>query len=162
MSSSKDFTVKRTFNTSLDQAWNAWIEPAIVKQWWGPTGFTGTVADMDFRKGGTSLVAMRAPKEWGGQEMFNTWEYTDIKPKEQFVYVSRFTDKDRNQFDPVKAGLTPGIPKEVLNTNTFKDLGDGRIELTILEKGYTTQEAADLAKMGLEQCLDKMEAALRG
>ncbi len=40
---------------------------------WNPEGFTCSVARMDVREGGTSLVRMRAPKEFGGQDMFSTW-----------------------------------------------------------------------------------------
>ena len=46
------------------------------------------------------------------------------------------------------------------NVNTFMDLGNGRTEMTITEQGYGTTEAAELSRLGLEQCLDKMAAAL--
>ena len=63
-------------------------------QWWGPEGFTCPVAKMDFREGGTSLVCMRAPKEFGGQDMYNTWSYRKIVPLERIEYILNFTDKD--------------------------------------------------------------------
>ena len=53
-------------------------------------------------------------------------------------------------------GLPPGIPKAVRNVNTFKDLGNGKTEMTVTEYGHTTDEAVELSKQGLEQCLDKM------
>ncbi len=43
----------------------------------------------------------------------------------------------------------------------FKDLGDGKTELTVTEYGYATDEAANLSKAGLEQCLDKMAESLK-
>jgi uncharacterized protein YndB with AHSA1/START domain len=50
----------RVFDAPVEQVWNAWRDSEIVKQWWGPLGFTCPVAEMDFREGGTSLVCMRA------------------------------------------------------------------------------------------------------
>ena len=63
-----DVVVTRVFDAPVEQVWKAWSHPDDVKQWWGPTGFTCILAKMDFREGGTSLVGMRAPKEFGGQD----------------------------------------------------------------------------------------------
>ena len=62
--------VTRTFDAPVERVWQAWSEPQLVMQWWGPTGFTCPKADLDFREGGTSLVCMRAPQEYGGGEGF--------------------------------------------------------------------------------------------
>lgn len=152
--------VTRVFDAPVEQVWKAWSEPEYVKQWWGPIGFTCTVANMDFREGGTSLVCMRAPKEFGGQDMYNTWTYKKIVPVQRIEYILKFTDKEGKAFDPAEMGLPAGVPKEVLNVNTFKDLGNGKTELKITEHGYTSDRAHDISKAGLEQCLDKMAAIL--
>lgn len=150
--------VKRVFTAPIKEVWNAWIEPEKVKQWWGPTGFTCTLAEMDFREGGTSLVCMRAPVEFGGQDFYNTWTYQNIVPFERFEYILRFTDKDGNAHEPAEMGIPSGVPKEVLNVNQFRDLGNGKTEITVTEYGYATDEAAEQSRLGLEQCLDKMES----
>ena len=153
-----DLVVTRAFDAPVEQVWKAWSDAEYVMQWWGPTGFTCPLAEMDFREGGTSLVCMRAPKEFGGQDLYNTWTYTQIAPMQRFEYIQKFTDKEGKAFDPAEMGMPAGIPKEVRNVNTFRDLGDGRTELTVTEYGYATEEAASLSKLGLEQCLDKMAA----
>jgi hypothetical protein len=40
----------------------------------------------------------------------------------------------------------------------FKGAGDGGTEITVTEYGYTTDEARNPSKVGMEQCLDKMAA----
>src|SRR3990172_8946675 len=100
----RDLIVTRVFDASIEQVWKAWVESEKVKQWWGPTGFTCTLAEMDFREGGTSLVCMRAPKEFGGQDLYNTWAYTKIIPMERFEYTLQFTDKNGKAFDPAEMG----------------------------------------------------------
>jgi hypothetical protein len=76
------------------------------------------------RQGGRSLVCMRAPKEFGGQEMYSTWTYTKIVPMREIEYLHHFADKDGNRVDPVTLGLPPDMPEEVRNVVTFKAVGD--------------------------------------
>ena len=79
-------------------------------RWWGPTGFTSPSAEMDFRVGGASLVCMRAPAEYGGQDMYHTWTYTRIDPHERIEFVSNFADERRDALDPTAMGMPHGVP----------------------------------------------------
>ena len=153
-----DLVVTRVFAAPVERAWKAWTDSELVMQWWGPTGFTCPVARMDFREGGTSLVCMRAPKEFGGQDTYNTWTYEKIVPMNRFVYVNRFSDKDGNAMDPVKQGLSPDIPKEMRHEVTFRELGKDKTEVTVIEYGWPLGPMMEMSKTGLEQCLDKMAA----
>src|SRR5688572_16981714 len=101
-SETHNVVVIRVFDAPVEQVWKAWGDPEYVMQWWGPTGFTCPLAKMDFREGGTSLVCMRAPKEFGGQDMYNTWTYKKIVPMQRIEYILKFTDKDGNPFDPAE------------------------------------------------------------
>ncbi len=74
----RNVVLTRVFEAPLEEVWRAWVESGMVRQWWGPAGFTCTLAEMDFREGGTSLVGMRAPAEFGGQDLYNTWTYRKI------------------------------------------------------------------------------------
>ena len=158
----KTMTLTRTFDAPVAEVWKHWSDSDKVMKWWGPTGFTSTLAKMDFREGGVSLVCMRAPKEFGGFDMYNTWTYKKIVPNERIEFTLNFSDKDGNKLDPAKMGLPPGIPKDVPHVITFKALGDNKTELTIVESGYTTDQAVETSKAGMEQCLDKMAASLKG
>jgi hypothetical protein len=105
---------------------------------------------------------MRAPKEYGGQDMYTTWTYTRIVRMQEFEYVLRFTDESGTPVDPASFGVPRGTPKEVRNRNVFRDMGNGRTQVTITESVYTSDEARNLSRAGLEQCLDKMAASLAG
>jgi uncharacterized protein YndB with AHSA1/START domain len=150
-----DLVLTRVFKAPVEEVWDAWVDPELVKQWWGPTGFICPLAKMDFRAGGTSLVCMRSPE---GYDLYNTWTYRKIVPYEEFEYILRFTDQDGNARDPAEMGLPPGIPKEVRNLNQFRDLGNGQTEISITEYGYATEAVAAMSGQGLEQCLEKMAA----
>ena len=157
----KDLTVTRVFDAPVADVWKHWSESEKVMKWWGPKGFTSPLAKMDFREGGKSLVCMRAPKEYGGQDMYNTWTYKRIVPQESIEFILNFSDPDGNKLDPARMGLPPGIPQDVRHLITFKSIGDNKTEMTITEFGYTTDQALETSKLGLEECLDKMAASLK-
>jgi uncharacterized protein YndB with AHSA1/START domain/predicted enzyme related to lactoylglutathione lyase len=154
-----DLAVTRVLDASIEEAWKAWTEPEYVMRWWGPTGFTTPSAEMDVRVGGTSLVCMRAPAEYGGQDMYNTWTYREVVPPERLEFVLDFTDANRVLLDA--ASIPPGVPREVRHVVTLRPLDGGRTDLTVREFGYGTTESRDVSRAGLEQCLDKMEAMYR-
>ena len=158
----KNMTLTRTFDAPVEAVWKHWSDSDKVMKWWGPTGFTSPLAKMDFREGGVSLVCMRAPKEFGGIDMYNTWTYKKIVPHERIEFTLNFSDKDGNKLDPAKMGLPAGIPQDVPHVITFKALGDNKTELTIIESGYTTDQAVETSKAGMNECLDKMAASLKG
>lgn len=156
-SETKDLVVTRTFDAPVAEVWKYWAESEYVKKWWAPTGFTTPLARMDFREGGTSLVCMRAP---GGQDFYSTWTYRKITPMKLIEYIHNLADKDGKKADPVKVGLPADFPQDVRNVITFKTVGDNKTEMTVTEYGYMSDQWFNLSKTGLEQCLDKMAAAL--
>jgi uncharacterized protein YndB with AHSA1/START domain len=156
-----DMTVTYIFDAPVTAVWKAWSEGEQVKRWWGPRGFTAPVANMAFRVGGTSLVCMRAPAEYGGQEIYNTWTYRKIVPMQEIEFINRFADSDGKQLDPATMNLPPGIPVEVRHVLIFKSLGDNRTEFTVTEYGYPSAEVAELSKSGMKECLDKLAESLQ-
>jgi uncharacterized protein YndB with AHSA1/START domain len=155
-----ELTTTRVFNAPVERVWQAWVKPEMVKKWWGPKNFTVPVVEMDFHEGGTSLISMQAPEEMGGFVLYNTWEYTRIVPNKQLEFTLRFTDKDRKVLNPQDIGLPEGIPIKVPHVITFEGVGD-KTEINYSEYGYTTNQAVEMSKAGLEEVLDKMAEALK-
>jgi uncharacterized protein YndB with AHSA1/START domain len=153
---SHDMVLSRVFDAPLDALWRAWTEPDQVMQWWGPKGFTAPVAEMDVREGGSSLVCMRAPAEFGGQDLYNMWTYTEVVPGERLAYVNAFTDANRTPLDPATLDLPPAIPAQVPHVVTFRALEADRTEVTVRESGYGSPEIVEVSRSGMAECLDKM------
>lgn len=154
----RNVVVTRLFDAPVEQVWMAWSDPELVMRWWGPVGFTSPLAEMDFREGGTSLVCMSSPA-FG--DLYNTWTYQKIVPMQEIEFIQNFADKHGNKIDPATIGLPPDVPQDVRNVVAFKAVGDNRTEMTVTEYGYTSDQAHDLSKAGLEQCLDKMAESLK-
>ena len=152
----RDLVVTRIFDAPVERVWRVWSDPDLVMRWWGPAGFTCPVARIDFREGATSLVCMRAPQEFGGRDMYNTWTYETIVPMKRFTYILRFADKDGNIVGPAGHGLPPGMPNEVRHEVAFEEVSANRTELTVTEYGWPAGDLMEMSRLGLEQCLDKM------
>lgn len=151
-----DVEVTRVFNAPVDRVWRAWSESSELKKWWGPKGFTCPLAEVDFREGGKTLICMRAPKEFGGMDMYSTWSYTKIVPNERIEYTFNFSDKDGHKLQPTDMGLPAEVPTDGHHIVTFKAVDGDKTEMTVIEKGYGSAEARDTSQSGLDECLDKM------
>ena len=153
-----DLVITRVFDAPIEEVWKAWSDPEYVMRWWGPDFFTSPSAKMDFREGGTSLVCMRAPQNFGGKDMYSTWAYKRIVSLQSIEYIHNLADKDGNKADTIALGMPPDFPKDQRNTVTFKVVGDNKTEMTVTEYDWTEGQMMELSKMGLEQCLNKMAA----
>ena len=73
-----------------------------------------------------------------------------------------YTSSDENgtPLQPWLVGIPPGVPASVRHIITFRRTGSNLTEMTVTEYGYTLEEARNLSKMGMEQCIDKMMAAV--
>lgn len=151
----KNIQIVRVYPAPVALVWKAWTEAELIKKWWGPDRFTCRHAKIDFREGGVSLVSMQAPNEFGGTEWFNTWQYRRIVPLKRIEFEQRFSDADGRAIPPAAAGMPPDFPPVVFTVVTFEDKGNGTTEVVVTENGDMGQMTRN-AKLGLEQCLDKM------
>lgn len=154
----QDLVFVRVFDVPVEELWKSWSESDYVMQWWGPNGFSSPLAKMDFREGGSSLICMRAPQEFGGQDTYNTWNYTRIVPKQAIEYTLSFCDPQGKKVDPTALGLPEEMPQDVRHRIAFKPLSDGKTELTVTEFDWPMVPMREMSKMGMEQCLDKIAA----
>jgi len=157
-----NLVVTRVFAAPIELVWEAWTDPEYVMRWWGPDHFTSPSALIDFREGGTSLVCMRAPKDFGGQDMYSTWVYKKIVLLERIEFIQNLADKDGNPIDPAEIGMPPEFPRDMHTVVTFKGLGDGKTEMTVTEYNMPSAdtELGKNAELGLNQSLDKLAVSL--
>ncbi len=156
----KDLIIKRVFDAPVDAVWKAWTEPAQIRHWWGPTGFTCPSAKVDLREGGIALVCMKAPKDFGGQGMYSTWAYKKIVPQKCIEYIHNLADCEGKSIDPTSLGMPADFPRDQLHTVVFQSVGPDKTELTITEFGWTVGPMREMSELGMNQCLDKMAALL--
>jgi uncharacterized protein YndB with AHSA1/START domain len=112
-----DFIASRVFDAPRELVFQAFSDCRHLVHWWGPTGWTLPVCDIDFRTGGTWRYCMRGPD---GQPSCGKATYREIVEPERIVYTDEFTDQDGN--------VTPETP-EMLVTVTFSE-ENGKTTLT--------------------------------
>jgi uncharacterized protein YndB with AHSA1/START domain len=108
-------------------------------------------------RGWYDLVSMRSVEGW---ELFNTWTYRSIEPMERIEFVHGFADEHGNKVAPAEIGLPPAIPADVPHVVTLRSIDEATTELMVHEFGYRDAQIVELSRVGMEQCLDKMEVSL--
>jgi hypothetical protein len=79
---------------------------------------------------------------------------------ERIEFIQNLVDMDGNLIDPAILGLPPEFPRDMRTVVTFKDLGNGKTEMTVTEYSMPTSDTkmGKNAELGLNQSLDKMAA----
>lgn len=82
--SERSLTIQRTFDAPRERVWEAWTEPELVAEWWGPDGFTNTIHEMDVRPGGVWRFVMHGSD---GVDYQNEIVYDEVVEPERLVYT---------------------------------------------------------------------------
>jgi uncharacterized protein YndB with AHSA1/START domain len=148
-SAQRELVITRLFNAPRSLVFKAWTDPKHVAQWWGPSGYTNPVCELDVRPGGAIYIEMTGPD---GIMIPNKGVFHEIVEPERIVFMTKaFEDEEGN----------PRL--QVLNTVTFVER-DGKTELTMraLVIKETSEVAASLAGMeqGWNESLDRLAESL--
>jgi uncharacterized protein YndB with AHSA1/START domain len=109
-------TLTRILNAPRSLVFKAWTDPKQLAQWWGPTGFTNPVCELDLRVNGEIRIDMRAPD---GTIFPMAGAFREIVEPERLVFTA--------------AALNPsGKPMfENLNTVTLEEFDGNKTLLTV-------------------------------
>jgi uncharacterized protein YndB with AHSA1/START domain len=78
----RQIVTTRIFNASRGAVFSAWTNPELLKQWWGPKGFTNTFHEFDLRTGGRWKFTMHGPD---GGNYLNESVFIEITEPERIV-----------------------------------------------------------------------------
>ena len=138
-------TITRTFDAPRKRVCNAWTDPKMMAQWFGPRGFTNPVCELDVRPGGSLRIVMRGPD---GNDYPMKGEFREVVAPERLVFSNIATD---NQGKHLLEGET---------TVTFAE-ENGKTILTVKSHAVGLVPIAPQMLAGMEagwsQSLDKLE-----
>ena len=86
------FIISRDFKVPVATLYHMWTDRDAMVQWWGPKGVTVPLADLDLRPGGSYHYCMKTPD---GTEMWGLWTILEVKPLEELVFISAFSNAER-------------------------------------------------------------------
>jgi uncharacterized protein YndB with AHSA1/START domain len=141
------FTLTRVFDAPRERVWREWTEPERFADWFGGPGADvplDTLA-MDVRPGGTWRATMfsgprRREIRWAGA-------YREVVPPERLVLT--FTDQ-------------PEEDAHELVTVVLRDLGDGRTEMVVEQRGHMRPSDYERAQSGWGVFFDRLAERLAG
>lgn len=79
----REFCITRTLNAPVEMVWKVWTRPEDIAQWWGPSGFTNTIHQMDLVAGGEWRLTMHGPD---GKNYPNKSKFIEIVPFKKIVF----------------------------------------------------------------------------
>ena len=85
--------ITRVFDAPRALVWQAWTDPKMMAQWFGPRGFTSSVPELDLRVGGALRIVMHGP---AGNDYPMKGVFTEVKPPERLVFTNIALDNDGN------------------------------------------------------------------
>ena len=152
----KEVTLVRTLNASSNRVWQAWTEPAQLKQWWGPDNVTIPECEVELRVGGKFYIVMEAGEAMGpyaGTKWPMLARFTAVEPNAKLEYTAQaWTEGDKEE---TMIDQTTSI--------TFAEEG-GKTKVTVYagiqKTGPKAKMAAEGMEMGFTQQLAKLEKFL--
>lgn len=136
--------LRRFFAAPRQLVFDAWTKPEMVKEWWGPKGFTIPSCEIDARQGGEFLIHMKMPD---GNVGALKGRYVEFYPPYRFHYIGTPLDKDGNAM----AETWTSVYFEEKNGGTEVVL-DGHFTTSPLNAGLFVKGARE----GWNQMLDKL------
>jgi uncharacterized protein YndB with AHSA1/START domain len=132
----RDIVTERVFDAPRERVFQAYVDPELIPQWWGPRASTTVVDRMDVRVGGDWRFVTRDP-EFGETAFRGT--YREIDPPAKLEQTFEWE----------------GLPGHiVVETATFEDLG-GRTKVTTRSLFHTTEERDGMLSSGMESGLNE-------
>jgi uncharacterized protein YndB with AHSA1/START domain len=125
--------VSRTFQAPVEQLWKAWSTPELVKQWWGPEGFSCPEAKLDFRVGGEYLFAMK--EDSSDKINWSKGEFRELVPHQRIVCTDMFSDSEGKPIDPKEIGMKGDWPDSSLIHVEFEQSSAGQTTMHIRHEG---------------------------
>ena len=86
--SNLELVLTRIIDAPPEKVFRAWTEPELLKQWIAPKPWTTSVAEIDLRPGGSSLIVMRNPE---GEEFPNPGVYLEVVKNKKLVFTDAYT-----------------------------------------------------------------------
>lgn len=132
--------VEKSFDAPITLIWQLWTEPDHFKQWYGPHGFTVSVAEMDVRVGGKRLICMEMQAPDGVMQMWTTGAFTHLEPHTRLAYTESPSDTNGNALSPSAAGMPEGFPAVTEVTVVLQEVGN-RTQMTLTHAGLPAGSA---------------------
>ena len=153
----KEVVLERVYDASPEVVWQAWTDPELLKQWWGPDNVSIPECEVDLRVGGAFYIVMEADEAMG-EYKGTLWpmqaEFTEVVPNSKLTYTAK--------------AWTEGMKEDTMidqKTEISFSEEDGKTKVHVKAAIYSTGPKAGMAVEGMQygfnQQLDKLTVFLK-
>jgi len=133
--------IKRVIQAPRDRVYAAWIDPAQLRQWFGPENVQTRNLVADARVGGRFQWDLTNPE---GEEMTVVGEYRELQPGRKVVFTWKWQDDEDWE------------GRKSIVTVEFSD-SDGGTEVRLIHEQLPSEESRDRHNEGWTSLLKKLE-----
>ena len=143
----------RVIRAPRSRVYEAWTNPEILKQWFGPDNMYCPEAMLDVRVGGEYRIAVLPTAEAAASEA------TSDSERRHAAAVGSFTKIAPNELLQFTWSPNWNLGEQSLVTVTFKDV-EGGTELTLIHENFNSEESRDGHNKGWAGSFDKLARIL--
>ena len=136
MKAAQVLRIRRILPAPRQRVFEAFTQPELLQQWWGPKGFSLPEVSLDLRVGGRYRFGMQPPE---GNLLVLKGTFKEIRPPEKLVYTWAWE----------------GIPLETLVTLEFRDV-EGDTEVVLTQEPFPDQDSLEQHNVGWTQQLERL------
>jgi uncharacterized protein YndB with AHSA1/START domain len=150
--------IERTYEASIEEAWELWTTREGIESWWGPDGFSVKVHELDLRTGGQMVYAMTAvdpPQvefmKKAGMPLTTEARltYTEVVPDKTIAYTHR-------------VDFVPGVEPYIVGNEVEFFPAGGKVRMVVTLDPMHSDEWTERAVMGMESQLGKLARVIAG
>jgi uncharacterized protein YndB with AHSA1/START domain len=146
-------TQTRVIRAPRGRVYEAWTNPEVLKQWFGPANMYCPEATLDVRVGGEYRIAVDPTPEAAASAAISESE------QRHAAAVGSYTKIVPNELLQFSWSPNWNLGEQSLVTLTFKDV-EGGTELTLLHENFNTEESRDGHNKGWAGSFDKLARIL--
>jgi len=139
MNNSPEYKLDRVFNAPRKLVWQAWTDPELLHQWYGP-GAETVIHEFDLKPGGKWLNEMR----WGDKSLYQKVIFQKVTPPEKMTW-HHYSSTD-SEWNSAPNPMMADWPSILLTTVLFEEMGEQTsVKLSQLPIDATEAEATCFA-----------------
>jgi uncharacterized protein YndB with AHSA1/START domain len=154
----KELTFERSYPAPIATVWQAWTQPEMLREWWGPDKTAVRECEIDPQVGGRIYVVMEAGEEMGkyaGTRWPMEGTFTRVEAHTRLVYEARSWTEGEEEGSTIHHTNDLSLSEEDGNTTV-------NLRVAITQVGPKARMAAFGMKWGYEQQLDHLGELLAG
>lgn len=148
----KEVVLEKTYDASPERVWQAWTDPKMIKQWWGPKNVIIPECEVELRVGGKMYLVMEAGEAMGpykGTQWPMLGKFTVVEPNSKLSYDAKAWTEGQKEETAIDQTTELTLTEEAGKTKV-------KIRAVIHSTGPGAKMAVEGMQYGFTEQLDKL------